>query len=52
MLCLMWEVRQRGLEVGLSPDVGHAPEQIWQTAAERNVDLIVLPETFSDRSVH
>ena len=28
MLCLMWEVRQRGLDVGLSPDVGHAPEQI------------------------
>jgi nucleotide-binding universal stress UspA family protein len=45
LLCLMWEVRQRGLDVGLSPDVGHAPEQIWRTAAERNVDLIVLPET-------
>jgi Universal stress protein family len=44
MLCLMWEVRQRGLQVGLSPDIGHAPEQIWRTAAERSVDLIVLPE--------
>jgi nucleotide-binding universal stress UspA family protein len=45
LLCLMWEVRQRGLDVGLSPDVGYAPEQIWRTAAERNVDLIVLPES-------
>ena len=45
LLCLMWEVRQRGLDVGLSTEVGHAPEQIWQTAAERNVDLIVLPES-------
>ena len=41
----MWEVRQRGLDVGLSTEVGHAPEQIWRTAAERNVDLIVLPES-------
>jgi nucleotide-binding universal stress UspA family protein len=45
LLCLMWEVRQRGLDVGLSTEVGHAPEQIWRTAAERNVDLIVLPES-------
>jgi nucleotide-binding universal stress UspA family protein len=45
LLCLMWEVRQRGLDVGLSTEAGHAPEQIWRTAAERNVDLIVLPES-------
>ena len=45
LLCLMWEVRQRGLDVGLSTEVGHAPEQIWRTAAARNVDLIVLPES-------
>ena len=45
LLCLMWEVRQRGLDVGLSTEAGHAPEQIWRTAAARNVDLIVLPES-------
>ena len=45
LLCLMWEVRQRGLDVGLSTEVGHAPEQIWRTAAARDVDLIVLPES-------
>ena len=41
----MWEVRQRGLDVGLSTEVGHTPEQIWRTAAARNVDLIVLPKS-------
>jgi hypothetical protein len=41
----MWEVRQRGLDVGLSTEAGHAPEQIWRTAAARNVDLIVQPES-------
>ena len=41
LLCLMWEVRQRGLDVVLSTEAGHAPEQIWRTAAARNVDLIV-----------
>ena len=45
LLCLMWEVRKRGLDVGLSTEVGHTPEQIWRTAAARNVDLIVLPES-------
>ena len=45
LLCLMWEVRQRGLDVGLSTEVGHAPDQIWRTAAAHNVDLIVLPES-------
>lgn len=45
LICLMWEVRQRGLDVGLSTEAGHAPEQIWRTAAARNVDLIVLPES-------
>jgi Universal stress protein family len=45
LLCLMWEVRQRGLDVGLCTEVGQAPEQIWRTATERNVDLIVLPES-------
>ena len=45
LLCLMWEVRKRGLDVGLSTEAGHAPEQIWRTAAARNVDLIVLPES-------
>jgi nucleotide-binding universal stress UspA family protein len=43
LLCLMWEVRQQGVDVGLSTEAGHAPEQIWRTAAARNVDLIVLP---------
>ena len=41
----MWEVRQRGLDVGLSTEVGHAPDQIWRTAAAHDVDLIVLPES-------
>ena len=45
LLCLMWEVRQRGLDVGLCTEVGQAPEQICRAAADRNVDLIVLPES-------
>ena len=45
LLCLMWEVRQRGLDVGLCTEVGQGPEQICRTAADRNVDLIVLPES-------
>ena len=45
LLCLMWEVRQHGLDVGLSNEPGHAPEQVWRTAAKRDVDLIVLPES-------
>jgi nucleotide-binding universal stress UspA family protein len=42
LLCLMWEVRQRGLNVGLCTEVGQA---LWRAAADRNVDLIVLPES-------
>jgi hypothetical protein len=45
LLCLMWEVRQRGLNVGLSSETAHAPGQVWRTAAKRDVDLIVLPES-------
>ena len=45
LLCLMWEVRKRGLDVGLSTEAGRAPEQVWRTAAERDADLIVLPES-------
>ena len=51
----MWEVRQRGLDVGFALRFGQAPEEIWRAAAERNVDLIVLPESlfdYSTRSVH
>jgi hypothetical protein len=44
LLCLMWEVRQRGLDVGLAAEFSHSPEQVWRTAATRDVDLIVLPE--------
>jgi hypothetical protein len=44
----MWEVRQRGLDVGFCTEVGQAPEEIWRAAAERNVDLIVLPESLFD----
>lgn len=40
----MWEVRQRGVEVGLCTDTGHTPEHVWRTAADRQVDLIVLPD--------
>jgi hypothetical protein len=40
----MWEVRQRGLDVGLAAEFSHSPEQVWRTAATRDVDLIVLPE--------
>jgi hypothetical protein len=48
LLCLMWEVRQRGLEVGLCTEAGHMPENVWRAAAEREVDLIVLPESLFD----
>ena len=42
LLCLMWEVRKRGLDVGLSTETGYAPEQVWRTAAKYEVDLIVV----------
>jgi hypothetical protein len=29
----------------LCTEAVHAPEQIWRTAAARNVELIVLPES-------
>ena len=45
LLCLMWEVRKRGLDVGLSTEACRAPEQVWRTAAKRDADLIVLPES-------
>lgn len=45
LLCLMWEVWQRGLDVGVSTEASHAPEQVWRTAAKRDVDVIVLPES-------
>ena len=44
LVCLMWEVRKRGLEVGLSTEPGYAPEQVWRVAANYDVDLIVLSE--------
>jgi hypothetical protein len=44
LVCLMWEVRKRGLEVGLSIELGSAPEQVWRVAANYDVDLIVLSE--------
>jgi len=48
LLCLMWEVRQRGLEVGLCTEAGRAPENVCRAAAEREIDLIVLPESLFD----
>jgi hypothetical protein len=45
LLCLMWEVRKRGLDVRLSTETGHTPEHVWRTAAQYDVDLIVLAES-------
>lgn len=44
LLCLMWEVRKRGLDVRLSTETGCASEQVWRTAAKLDIDLIVLSE--------
>lgn len=49
LLCLAWELRRRCPEVGLCLDPADLPEQVWQAAARRDVDLIVLPESLFSR---
>ena len=49
LLCLAWELRRRCPEVGLCLDPGHRPEQVWEAAARREVDLIVLPQNLFGR---
>jgi nucleotide-binding universal stress UspA family protein len=49
LLCLAWELRRRCPEVGLCLDAGHLPEQVWEAAACRDVDLIVLPQNLFGR---
>lgn len=49
LLCLAWEVRRRCPDVGLCLDPGYMPEQVWQAAARRDVDLIVLPQSLFSR---
>ena len=49
LLCLAWELRRRCPEVGLCLDPGHLPEQVWEAAARREVDLIVLPQNLFGR---
>ena len=49
LLCLAWELRRRCPEVGLCLDPGHLPEQVWEAAARRDVDLIVLPQNLFGR---
>ncbi|MBV9644125.1 MAG: universal stress protein [Verrucomicrobia bacterium] len=44
LLCLMWEARKRGLDVRLSTESGYVPEQVWRTAAQYDIDLIVLAQ--------
>jgi nucleotide-binding universal stress UspA family protein len=49
LLCLAWELRRRCPEVGLCLDPGYSPEQVWQAAACRDVDLIVLAQSLFSR---
>ena len=48
LVCLVWEVHRRGLDVGWCIETGHVPRQVWRTAIERQVDLIVLPGSLFD----
>ena len=49
LLCLAWELRRRCPDVGLCLDPGHLPEQVWEAATRRDVDLIVLPQNLFGR---
>lgn len=49
LLCLAWQLRRRCPEVGLCLDPGYRPEQVWQAAAMREVDLIVLSQGLFSR---
>ncbi|MBV9999369.1 MAG: universal stress protein [Verrucomicrobia bacterium] len=43
LLCLLWHLRQRCPEIGLCSAYGHLATQVLEAAAQRNVDLVVLP---------
>ena len=49
LLCLAWELRRHCPEVGLCLDPGDFPEQVWQAAGQRDVDLVVLPQSLFNR---
>jgi hypothetical protein len=44
LLCLLWHLRQRCPEIGLCTAHGCLATQVLEAAAQRNVDLLVLPE--------
>ena len=44
LLCLLWHLRQRCPEIGLCTAHAYLATQVLETAAQRNVDLLVLPE--------
>lgn len=44
LLCLLWHLRQRCPEIGLCTAHGYLATQVLEAAAQRNVDLLVLPE--------
>ena len=44
LLCLLWHLRQRCPEIGLCTAHAYLATHVLETAAQRNVDMLVLPE--------
>lgn len=44
LLCLLWHLRQRCPEIGLCAAPGYLATQVLEVAAQRDVDLLVMPE--------
>ncbi|MBV9491379.1 MAG: universal stress protein [Verrucomicrobia bacterium] len=45
LLGLLWEIRKGWPEVGLCTGVPHSHEEVFEAAAQHEVDLVVLPES-------